>query len=1402
MKRVSFIISLAMNSRRIARRLLFVAAVILLAATIFGWWHKGGSSTRDRAAGSRGVVTGNAVAGQKTAADKSSEPDPSPTPDSSRPTDQPSGAPTAGQPASPDPVSTPALPPAADGLPKPSTRALAAGGKSVPSILQGADMSDPEVRARKVAELHQLEENQKNAVIEKARELGIPLRKEGPGHKVSTLYDIRGDEPLYRSTLNANAAISTGATLLAPAPYSLDGTGVKVGVWDGGLARNTHVEFATNRVTLKNPNSPYRFDDHATHVTGTIGATGILPAAKGMAPKVNIDSYDWDFDYAEMGAAGAASAGASNFLPLSNHSYGYGAGTSDMGRYETEAAAVDAVAAGLPYFLPFWAAGNEQDVLTSLGGYQSITFNALAKNLMTIGATDDAVTSGVRDPSKAIIASFSSLGPCDDGRIKPDIVANGVNLKSTISTTDTAYNDTVNDPYSGTSMATPNAMGSAVLLEQLYAREFSGQWMRASLLKALIIHTADDRGNAGPDYKYGWGLMNVKAAADLILAHKASLSAPKLIEGTVTNAANLKTHTFVWDGVSPIRATLCWTDPAGTAQTASNSRTPNLKHNLDAKITAPNGSTIYSPYIMPFVGTWTQASMSLNATTGKNNVDNVEQVYLAAPSQAGTYTVTVSVDGTISTPDQAYSLVITGGKTNPPPTVTLTSPSDGSVSVVGEPVTVAANATDLTASGTAGTVTQVEFFAGATSIGVDNTAPYSISWTPAVAGSYAITAKATDSESATATSTPATIVVLSGDGTPSITSFTATSGIVGSQVVLTGTNFAGITSVKFNGINAVFTVNSSTQITATVPNLATTGTLTVSNSYGTGTSLTSFTVTPFPVLISQIYGAGGSSGATKRNDYVELYNRSGGAVSLTGWSIQYATATSWTAFNLSGTIAAGHYYLLGLGSSGSTGTTLPTADATGSTNISATAGKIALRNTTTAFTTSSPAGLTGLQDFVGYGSAAAWDGTAAAPTTAATTAIFRAGAGATDTNQNGADFSTATPSPRNTASTVTPVITSASTANGTVGTAFTYQITAANTSTSFYATGLPSGLSINTSTGAITGTPTTAGLSTATITATNATGSGSASLTLTINSAGGGSIHTFSENMGTASSITAIASNVFQNTGLTFMGTADVRNTNPSSGYTGASGGANVFIASTAGLYFDISGINTTGYTNLSLSLGHFKSTTASNNELVIETSSDGITYTPMTYSRPTGAGTATWLAITPTGSIPAVANLHIRFRQTINGGPQFCIDDVVLSGTAPIPMFAAWIGGYAVGALTGVNDDFDHDGLPNAIEDILGTPPNAYSAGLVNLSKTASTLVFRHTRSNTISPDLTASYEWSANLVNWNAAGTSLGGVTVNIVAVVINDVAAPANDLVEVTATVTGSPAKEIFVRLKAVK
>jgi hypothetical protein len=733
----------------------------------------------------------------------------------------------------------------------------------------------------------------------------------------------------------------------------------------------------------------------------------------------------------------------------------------------------------------------------------------------------------------------------------------------------------------------------------------------------------------------------VKAAADVILAHKASLAAPKMVDDSISNSSKTKSYNYVWDGTSPLKATLCWTDPAGTAQTAANSRTPNLKHNLDLKITAPDGTTIYQPYTMPFVGTWTQASMTLNATKGKNNVDNVERVDLPAPTQTGTYIVTVSLDGTLTTSTQAFSLVVTGASSveaNPPPVVNLTAPTEGSVVLPGTPITIAATATDLAVGNLPGRVTKVEFFDGSTPLGEDTSAPYEFSWVNAASGAHVITAKATDSEGASTISSAVNVSVLIGSGAPTITSFSPTSGVVGDSIVISGNNLGVATAVQFGTVAATFTANSSSQITAVVPANAVTAPITVSNTYGSVTTSSNFTIIPivfredFASLTtgnnttttgSSTLWAGNINFSTGVNDY-----QAGGAVRL-GTSSLAGSITS-RAINLAGNGGAFTVSLKVKGWSTREG------------DIKVTAG--AQTQTVTYTATMSGDFETKALSFTGGTSAT----TIKIETTAKRAFI-----------DDVAVYAEAPSSP--------PVITSPSTAGGIVGQAFSYQITASNAPTSYGATNLPAWASINTTNGLISGLNPAAGTNVVTISASNSVGVGSTNLTITIlPSGGGGTTSTiFSENMGTPSGTTAIGSNIFQNSGaLSFVGTGDVRSTTPSSGYTGASGGGNVFITQTANFFFEISGINTTRYSNLVLSFGHFKSTTAGSNELAVDVSADGTTYSPLSYSRPTGSGTATWLLVTPTGTIPATANLRIRFRQT-STSTQFRIDDVKLTGVA-----------------------------------------------------------------------------------------------------------------------------------------
>ena len=135
-------------------------------------------------------------------------------------------------------------------------------------------LSRPADRAKVVARLREFENTRRQKARARAIFLGLPLRTELPNGRVQEIADFEGDSPVYLTTDNANAAISTGADLLRTSPYTLTGSGVTVGLWDGGAARSTHQEFG-DRVTVSDTGAS--IIDHATHVAGTIAASGFEP---------------------------------------------------------------------------------------------------------------------------------------------------------------------------------------------------------------------------------------------------------------------------------------------------------------------------------------------------------------------------------------------------------------------------------------------------------------------------------------------------------------------------------------------------------------------------------------------------------------------------------------------------------------------------------------------------------------------------------------------------------------------------------------------------------------------------------------------------------------------------------------------------------------------------------------------------------------------------------------------------------------------------------------------------------------------------------------------------------------------------------------------------------------------
>ena len=192
-------------------------------------------------------------------------------------------------------------------------------------------------------------------------------------------------------------------------------------------------------------------------------------------------------------------------------------------------------------------------------GYDCLPLHSVAKNILTVGAVDDLPGgyTPLAGPGQVSMAPFSSWGPTDDGRIKPDLVANGVLLLST-------WIDEYS-PYavaSGTSMASPNVTGSLLLLQEHFADlHGAGNFMRGATLKAIAIQTADEAGRAdGPDYEFGWGLLNTRKAAELISDAYVGVD-HQIIEGTLINGTTDSIPVNVSSGNSIIRATLVWMDP-------------------------------------------------------------------------------------------------------------------------------------------------------------------------------------------------------------------------------------------------------------------------------------------------------------------------------------------------------------------------------------------------------------------------------------------------------------------------------------------------------------------------------------------------------------------------------------------------------------------------------------------------------------------------------------------------------------------------------------------------------------------------------------------------------------------------------------------------------------------------
>jgi uncharacterized repeat protein (TIGR01451 family) len=680
--------------------------------------------------------------------------------------------------------------------------------------------------------------------------------------------------------------------------------------------------------------------------------------------------------------------------------------------------------------------GTAKNVIVA-GAAENVHSHSTANGGNNTAGNDGCSTPDTEANSANDMSSFSSRGPCSDGRIKPDLVAPGTHITGGVAQSVLTTNGTgaaiscfdgtgvcglpgggtqgsssnffpIGQQFyttsSGTSHSTPAISGACALLRQYFINNSltppSPAMTKAFLVNAARYMTGTYAGDTLPSSAQGMGAVNLGTAFDGVprLLHDQftaeKFTAPgqtRVITGSVADPAK------------PFRVTLAWTDAPG-------STTGNAYNNdLDLTVTI-NGSTYKG-------NVFSGATSVTGGSADRRN--NLESVFLPA-GVSGTFVVTVTAaninsDGVPNeTPslDQDFALVIYNALDTGAPVIT-TDPQGQTVSL-GSPVTFSASATGQ------GTIGFQWHFNTASIAGATNSVYPIGSARTNDAGSYFVIATNTYGS---ATSAVATLTVAVA---PLILTNPASLTVVTGSTAAFSVTALGAADLgyqwRFNGTNLVGAITSACAVTNAQLSNQGTYTVVVSNYAGSVTSapasLTVYFWSANGVVISQIYGGGGNSGATYRNDYVELLNAGSTPVNLGTWSVQYASASgsTWQKADLAGTIQPGQYYLVQLASGGANGVLLPAANATNTgINISAANGKIALVTNQTALSGSNPIGTSTIKDFVGYGSAGAYAGSGAAPSGSVTTAILRRDGGFTDTGDNAADFLAGTANPRSSA---------------------------------------------------------------------------------------------------------------------------------------------------------------------------------------------------------------------------------------------------------------------------------------------------------------------------------------------------------------------------------------------------
>jgi Subtilase family/Secretion system C-terminal sorting domain len=413
-----------------------------------------------------------------------------------------------------------------------------------------------------------------------------------------------------------NRAIHGVQSLSATVGRNLTGKNLIVGIGDNADP-SSHIDLAGK--LIMRTDEP--IDDHGTHTSGIIAGGGILnPIYTGMAPRTNLVVNDFSNILVN-----SPTYVADYNMPLTNNSYYNGdAGCPGEGDYNVLSYYVDSQLLAYPKLLHVFAAGNDGSLTCSpfpasfgtiKSGFQT------GKNILSVGNMDNTTYT---------ISYASSRGPAKDGRIKPEIVAGGVNITST----------DVNNYYitfSGTSMSCPTVTGILALITERYKQLHGGDNPEGALLKALVTNSAVDLGNPGPDFTYGFGMISARTTVE-------ALEQNHYFSGSVNNTDS---QTFsipsIPSGTNQLKVLLYWPDvPA--VPLATNA----LVNDLDLTVTEPGG-TVHLPMILdPSPG-----NVNNNATEGGDHINNIEQVLINNPP-AGNYTLKVNGSSIPDGPQKFY----------------------------------------------------------------------------------------------------------------------------------------------------------------------------------------------------------------------------------------------------------------------------------------------------------------------------------------------------------------------------------------------------------------------------------------------------------------------------------------------------------------------------------------------------------------------------------------------------------------------------------------------------------------------------------------------------------------------------------------------------------------------------